>query len=342
MNKLLVNKPYVTVFMAVFNGEKYIKDAIESVLNQNFTDFELLIVNDGSTDGTLNLIAEFKDPRIRLLHNDGNKGLTFTRNHGLAEAKGKYFAILDSDDIAMPNRLKTQVDFMNANPKIAICGGQAKFIDGADKEITGYKVPVGDNLSHQLSLYNVFINSTLMMKTDAIREVGGYREVAPAEDYDLSFRIALKNQVANLNDKLVAYREHGNNISKVQTEKLKNCLTHIIASIHSSLSIPFEKKNILIHQNILNSDFAYTDSSEFGLLLSVLKVSNDQNKIYDQKLFTNFLFETWFKILREKKEKKILQLYFKKPLFDWSFVTFKHVRKVAKQAFFMNMPFSKN
>ncbi len=117
-----VKFPLVTVSMVVFNGELHIREAIESILNQSFTDLELLIINDGSTDATLDIINQFKDPRIRLLSNDGNKGVAFTRNRSLQEARGVYFAILDSDDIAKPNRLEIQVNFMNAHPETAICG----------------------------------------------------------------------------------------------------------------------------------------------------------------------------------------------------------------------------
>lgn len=342
MHKTTNDYPTVTIFMAVFNGEKYIKEAIDSVLIQDFEDFELLIVNDGSTDNTVDVIAKFNDNRIRLLHNDGNKGLTYTRNHGLREAKGKYFAILDSDDIAMPGRLKTQVNFLNENQSIAICGGQANFTDSNKDKIPGYTVPVGKDLSHQLVIYNVFINSTLMMKTDIMREVGGYREVSPAEDYDLSFRIGLKYQVANLTDKLVIYREHGNNTSKVQAEKLKNALHSIIEHIHSTLGISMNKQLIEAHYRLLISDFKLTKISEFRKLLHALKEGNNTENVYSKHLFNKFLFEIWFILLKEKREKDILRLYFNKPLFERSFVTFKQLRKIIKQHYFLNLAFYRN
>lgn len=341
MDKTASKAPAITVFMAVFNGAKYIREAIVSILTQDFDDFELLIVNDGSTDNTLEVIAEFKDPRIRLLHNDGNKGLTFTRNHGLKEAKGKYFAILDSDDIAISGRLKLQLNFMNANPNVAICGGQAKFIDAENNEIKRYVVPIGGNLSYQLVIYNILINSTLMMKTDIMREVGGYRDMSPAEDYDLSFRIGLKYQIANLNNKLVEYREHGNNTSRLQTEKLNDALSRIIADIHYHLGIQTDRHLINIHQHLLNSNFAPIALDKFEELLKKLKDANKLSKIYSVALFDKFLFDTWFSILRAKKEKRILKLYFQKPLFDWSFVTFKQLRKIIKQYYFQNLLFYK-
>jgi glycosyltransferase involved in cell wall biosynthesis len=341
MNAITYKTPTITVFMAVFNGARYIKQAISSVLAQSFTDFELLIVNDGSTDNTLEIIAEFKDSRIRLLHNDGNKGLTYSRNHGLKEAKGKYFAILDSDDIAMPGRLALQFNFMNDNPNVAICGGQAKFIDDDGKEIKEYLAPVGNNLSYQLAIYNILINSSLMMKTDVMREVGGYREMSPAEDYDLSFRIGLKHQIANLSDQLVAYREHASNTSRVQTEKLNNALRRIVTHIHTNLNVQTDQHLIDVHHHFITSNFAPIDLHHFEELLKKLKDANNKGNTYSPALFDKFLFNIWFALLRSKKVKGIISLYFRTPLFDWSFVTFKQLRKVMKQYYFLNLSFYK-
>ena len=324
----------VTVFMAVFNGEKYIGEAIQSVLGQSYTDFEIIVINDGSTDATLDIIEMFDDTRIRLLHNDGNKGLTFTRNRGAMEARGKYFATLDSDDLAMPDRLRTQVQYMEANPNVAICGGQALWIDAYGNALKPYKVSVGENLSHLLVFHNVFINSTLMMKTETIRELGGYRELAPAEDYDLSFRIGLTHQVTNLKHIFVKYRVHENNISTVQSEKLKNAERSIIENIHSSMSVPLDAALINAHQNILHHDFKSTDVNEFKELLIALWTSNALNAIYPKLAFDKLIFDIWFRILREKDETNIIALYFQSPFFKWSFVTFKQLSKIFRKACF--------
>jgi glycosyltransferase involved in cell wall biosynthesis len=113
--------PKITVFMAAYNSENYISDSIKSILDQSFSDFELLIINDGSTDLTVDIIEKFNDPRIRLVHNDKNRGLTYTRNVALTEALGEYIAILDSDDIAVKNRLELQYNFFQQHPEYALC-----------------------------------------------------------------------------------------------------------------------------------------------------------------------------------------------------------------------------
>lgn len=333
-----VNQPLVTVFMAAFNGEAYIEKAIQSVLNQSFTDFELLIINDGSTDRTLDIVRKFTDPRIRLVHNDGNKGLTFTRNRGIEEAKGQYMAILDCDDLAMPDRLKAQTSFLNSNPEIAICGGQAITIDESGKQIGNLNVMAGNkNMSPELVFHNIFINSTLMIKRSAMLEAGGYRDYSPAEDYDLSYSISLHHPVANLNEVLVAYRLHGNNISKVQNEKAINAELRIIENIHTNLGIPKDENLIRIHHDYFSYRFLSRSSKEFLQVFEALKQGNSKSRNYSIHVFNKILFKKWFLHLRHTKEKRILPLYFKSRLFEWQFVTFKELRKVFKQAFFRNL-----
>ena len=167
-----------------------------------------------------------------------------------------------------------------------------------------------------------------------MREMGGYREMAPAEDYDLSFRIGLKYRVANLSDTFVFYREHGNNISKVQTEKLNDAERRIIEHIHSSLNVPLNNDLVKAHQSILNYNIDSTNLKDFEKLLQALKQGNNTSNSYPIEAFNKLLFETWFNLARLKKEKKILTLYFKNPLFNWSFVTFRQLRKIFKQSLF--------
>ena len=125
----------ITVLIALYNSEKYIKETIESLLNQTFKNFEILIINDASTDNSVNVVNSINDDRIRLIHNETNKGICLTRQKGIKEAKGKYIAILDADDLAMPNRLEKQFLFLENNPEIVLCGTNANFIDENNNKI---------------------------------------------------------------------------------------------------------------------------------------------------------------------------------------------------------------
>ena len=124
--------PKVTVLMPVYNGEKYLKEAITSILLQTFDDFEFLIINDGSSDASVDIIQSFRDPRIRLVHNDTNIGLIATLNKGLKLAHGKYVARMDQDDISLPRRLEKQTYFMDNNPDVGVCGTWIKLFMGLD------------------------------------------------------------------------------------------------------------------------------------------------------------------------------------------------------------------
>src|SRR5580698_9685158 len=111
-----INNPKVTVLMPVYNGEKYIKEALESILQQTFIDFEFLIINDGSTDNSVSIIKSFNDNRIRLIHNEKNSGLVYSLNKGIGLSNGEYIARMDCDDVSIPERLEKQVGFLNSNP----------------------------------------------------------------------------------------------------------------------------------------------------------------------------------------------------------------------------------
>ena len=107
-----MNKPLVTVFIPVYNCEKYIKESLESIINQTYENLDILIIDDGSTDNTVNLIKQYKDTRIRLLRNDKNRGIPYTRSRGLEECRGEYLALMDADDISLSERIKKQVNFL--------------------------------------------------------------------------------------------------------------------------------------------------------------------------------------------------------------------------------------
>jgi glycosyltransferase involved in cell wall biosynthesis len=131
--------PFISVLMSVFNGEDYLAEAIESILNQDFLNFEFIIINDCSTDRSLEIINSFSDPRICLIQNDENKGLTQSLNIGLNHARGKYIVRMDADDISVKNRISTQVKWMEKNPAVIVCGSARKIIENKNTFIDDKK-----------------------------------------------------------------------------------------------------------------------------------------------------------------------------------------------------------
>jgi len=136
--RLNVMKPTVSVLMPVFNGEQFLRPAMNSILNQTFTDFEFIIVDDGSTDHSREILNSYTDSRVRLICNESNIGLTDSLNRGLEAASGNYIARMDQDDISLPERLAKQVAFMDSHPEVGVCGTWAKDIDQTDSTTPGH------------------------------------------------------------------------------------------------------------------------------------------------------------------------------------------------------------
>jgi len=194
--------------MPVFNAEKYIADAVRSVLDQSFTDFELLIVNDGSTDNSASIILAFDDARIRLL-NCENRGVSAALNTGLREAKGRYIARFDADDICYRDRLRVQVSFLDSHPEHILVGSDVDYITEEGNFIyRHYCFAYTDaTIKERLYFYCPFIHSAVMYRKEPVLAVGGYEPAAHTfEDYFLWTLLAGKGKLANLPESLVKVR----------------------------------------------------------------------------------------------------------------------------------------
>lgn len=203
--------------MPAYNAGRFLLPAVQSILAQSFTDFELIVIDDGSTDGSIATLSEFNDDRLRIERNGQNLGLVATRNKGLQLAKAPLMAILDSDDIAKPDRLEKQVERFHTDPGLALLGTCADIIDGNGKVVSDIDIRLyqNDDIRRELLNGNRFVQSSVMLRVDAARAVGGY-PVFPdiAEDYALWLRLAEDYRVANLPERLVQYRVHGAQVSQ--------------------------------------------------------------------------------------------------------------------------------
>lgn len=319
--------------MAAYNVADYIKDSIESILNQTFTNFELLIVDDGSTDQTVEIIKQYTDQRIRLVQNGTNKGVTYTRNIALTEARGEFIAVLDSDDIAVENRLELQYNFFSKHPEIALCGGDAIIIDQNGMP-TGERIdePTGaENLKITLLFTNTYVNSTVMYKTSVLRELKGYRDYAPAEDYDLFTRIADVYAVDNIKEVLVKYRKHESNISSRQSANGALNVKRIKENQLASLGITPNKHLTDIHYSLLIYDYSHFTFQEYLNLFTQLKEANRKVNKYPLNTFEKMLFHRWFEIIYLKKAKmNALTLLFDKRIYNATYSTNSQIRKAFR------------
>lgn len=319
----------ITVFIALYNSEKYIEQTLNSLLNQTFTNFEILIINDASTDNSVEIVENFNNSKIRLIHNETNRGICYTRQRGVEEAIGKYIAIIDSDDIAMHNRLEKQFDFLENNPEFALCGTDAKFIDENNKEINHLHIVNHEPelIKIMLLFANQFINSSVLIKKEAVINVGGYIK-SIAEDYDLFVRIAEKYKTANLKEKLVSYRMHNVSDSRTKKELYSIAEKEILAYQFKKLKIDGDLDYIpylLFHGN--NRSIKKKDL--FVFFNTVLK-NNTLLKIYDEVLFKNIFFKIWIELILHHKNFRQTWKLFLHPSFKFSELNSKEKRRIIK------------
>ncbi|MFC1862380.1 glycosyltransferase [Thermodesulfobacteriota bacterium] len=235
--------PKVTVLMPVYNGENYLGEAINSILNQSFREFEFLIIDDGSTDETNNIIASFKDRRIRIIENNGNIGLIASLNKGIDLAKGEFIARMDADDISLPDRLEKQIDFMNNHTDVGVLGTGFQIIDSNGIK---YGLPLSfptnhDFLQWSMYFYSPIVHPSVMMNKVIIREIGGYSSLyVHAEDYDLWIRASEVTKTSNLEDNLLLLRKYGDNITETylgehKQNAIKICHSMISDRLHKDI-----------------------------------------------------------------------------------------------------------
>ncbi len=214
--------PKVSVIMSVYNNDKYVKIAIDSILHQTYKDYELIIIDDGSTDTTPQIIDTYiNHPQVRIIHKQKNEGLQKALNLGISQAKGEYIARLDADDIALPTRLEQQVKYLDQHPEVALLGS-CFYTCNDIGQITGkITIPLTNKeLQEEIPKHNRFGHSTVMLRKSTLVQLNGYDEsFISSEDYDLWLRIAEVAEMANLEQFLTIYRMHAKQITYIKRQE---------------------------------------------------------------------------------------------------------------------------
>ena len=212
--------PRVSVVLPVRDGAAFLEQALQSVLSQTLSELELIVVDDGSTDRTPEILAAraASDPRVRVLRREGD-GVVAALNAGCAVAATAYVARLDADDVALPERLERQVALLDAHPNVGLVGGAYVAIDQSGRRLATFRPPTEDAaLRARLSRYNVFAHPAATFRREAFEQAGGYR-LAEAEDYDLWLRISERWQLASVPDPVLEYRQHSGQVSLVRARE---------------------------------------------------------------------------------------------------------------------------
>lgn len=265
--------PFVSVILPVFNGSLYLRRSIDSILNQDLRDFELIIINDGSHDDSAVIIKQYSDPRIHYFYQD-NLGLADTLNRGIGLARGKYIARQDQDDVSASNRLSLQVDFLSNNPEYAMVGSAAEIWVNGKKSSRVLRHPISDaELRFGLLFRNYFVHSSVLIRRDVLLEFGGYStnpERQPPEDYELWSRISRKYKLANLIEPLVSYHEVIDSMSRQGINPFQHKLIALTQeNIEWAIDAKDFSKNALYLSNLMHKNYdtcklkSWKNTSEF-------------------------------------------------------------------------------
>lgn len=321
--------PAISVVMPVYNSEKYLSEAIESILNQTFSDFEFIIVNDGSTDSSLSIIESYmaKDDRIVLISRE-NKGLPASLNEGIAIAKGKYIARMDADDISLPRRFKKQYDFMESHQEVGVCGTFAYFFHKKPSKKQIIRHPQDHASLIVRLLFSVcFIHPTVLMRKSVLDEMDYVYDISfkNSQDYELWSRLVDKTQFYNLQEPLLYYRDSDDGItSKVNNDGLNKrypLVRQVQKKQLAQLGLQINEEESILHFRLgLNAEMSSSDApAQFVMsYLKKLIVANHKQRVFKPQDLSAFLSRKYFVylILSFARDKKINYL----KLFDRMFL----------------------
>ena len=247
---MLKKIPIISVVMSVYNGEKYLREAIDSILNQTYKIFELIIINDCSTDNTAEILQSYNDTRIKVVNNEQNLRLPASLNKGLRLTKGKYIARMDADDIALPDRFEKQVRYLENHPDVAVIGGGYKAFNEQNGELYVHK-PYCDEMLDRYYLFPTTLigHPTAMLRKSMTVDEGFFydEKYTSAQDYDLWLRIAQKHKINNIPDIVLKYRVHENSISKKRTEEQQMNTINIFLK-NTSCDVSAEEAKAILRQ----------------------------------------------------------------------------------------------
>ncbi len=293
--------PRVTVFIPVYNRERYIGAAITSILAQSFTDYELLLIDDGSTDRSVEIMRSYSDPRIRVVCNGANLGIPKTRNRGLQLARGEYIALLDSDDVAHPRRLEKQVAFLDRHPDYAQVGSWDRAIDEQGRLLKKVKrQPVRPDDIHAQLLFRCCLSNRSIMARTAILRAYGYRDDYPrCQDYELHVRLAKCYKLGNLPDVLVFGRVHPQQITWQTAALGDEKKREIMGTLLDELGVSFNPADLDAHLMLSRMrklrfvpDRTYVEWAEAWLCK--LQEANRRTRCYAEPALVRAVSEKWF------------------------------------------------
>jgi glycosyltransferase involved in cell wall biosynthesis len=292
--------PRVTVIVPVHNVEAYVGATLDSLARQSFSDFEIIVVDDGSTDATVDAVQRHPDPRIRLFKHLENQGPAAARNTALERARGSYIALLDADDLAVPERLAVQVAALDADPGLAMIGSQVGLITQAGARTSHVlRRPVTPEQAEQELLFRNTLSAVMMFRRSCT-PAGGFRALPMAEDYDFNVRVAALGRIANADQILTLVRTRAGSLTQSRQELMEACVRDVMREQLLALGVEPSQHELNLNRHV----GAYTLPNSVGLLREVeawllkLRTANLRSRRYPDESFVRTLAHEWYEVCK--------------------------------------------
>ncbi|RSK40700.1 glycosyltransferase family 2 protein [Mangrovimonas spongiae] len=327
--------PELTVIMPVYNGEKYLEEAIDSVLHQTYTNFTLLVLNDNSTDSTPAILKKYQeqDHRVHVISKNENQGPANLRNEGIKLAETEFIALLDADDIALPTRFEKQIDFLKSNPDVGVCGTWFTVFGDKKEKILKHAVD-HEALKIQFLSSCGIGNPTVMFRKSVLGDLQFEHQYVPAEDYGLWSQLIAKTKFHNIPESLLRYRWHPGNISQTKKDNLikSEILIKKRQLIHLAIDENDANINYYLHAVSLKRNLPKNDIKQVIKAAKTLKNLNLKHKYYNQELFNAHIDKILIRTIRNAESynmaffnylKKESGYFSKMPIIDKMVIFFK-------------------
>ncbi len=280
--------PMISVIMPVYNGEKYLREAIESILSQTYGNFEFIIIDDASKDESVSIVREYDDDRIKLFENDVNMGVAATLNKGIDLAKGKYIARMDCDDISMPNRFEKQIEYMESHTDTVICGSSVNILTDGVEIFRQYSESDGA-IRADMIFNSAFVHPAVMIRSDVLKEhnIRYDTEYERAEDYEMWSRIIKMGECCNIRTPLLKYRHHTKQVTQTQKELMFTMANRVRQKMLNDMNVCMNETERKVFFNVCNGErnFSPDDYKSFvsggkKLISAMNKGKKELRKIY--------------------------------------------------------------
>ncbi|MFP4486355.1 MAG: glycosyltransferase family 2 protein [Campylobacterales bacterium] len=283
--------PKVSVVMSVHNGAEYLKESIDSVLSQSFDDFEFIIIDDGSSDSSAEIVNNYNDDRIIFIKNSSNIGLAKSLNKGIKLSHGTYIARIDADDVMLKDRLQIQLDYMEQNQDIGVCGSGYTMIYRKNKTI--YQPESHDEIFAKMFFNCPMAHPTVMIRKSVLEESNIFynENIMVAQDYDLWSRLIVITKFANIKQPLIHYREHQKSVSQTKTDLQLRISSNIRKRMLSLLANKLQHKNLILHEAVATENKVAIKEYKKDILLwlNYLIEKNNEVEVVEKEIFTRYI-----------------------------------------------------